>query len=210
MDGHHVALCLHAFRDEGLFPRQVADHAVLLARAEACGEHQDVVLAAETSLHHRWEVATLRPRLVDGNAEWRQPWKGHQQVVHKVAESVVVLPAENTAQGDTVDTTQRMVAHEGVEPPVVLRRQVLQSFHLHMHVYIFDAGLKPGRSFQVAIVPQELVQPVLVNDVFQPFHHGSWHPFGFRAHLAFQHLLYVDGFFVDAVHIEKRICKNKK
>ena len=97
VDGHYVALIFHAFHHESLRPGNVANHAVALARTDACRLHQHVVVALETGFHHLGEITSLMSRFINRNTERGQSWKIHQQVVDQITETAVVMPTDNSA-----------------------------------------------------------------------------------------------------------------
>ena len=52
----------------------------------------------------------------------------------------------------------------------------------------------------MAALPEKLVHLVLMDDVLQPAHRRSRHPFGFVAHLAAQNLIDVDSLLYGFAH----------
>ena len=91
IDGHHVALMLHALGDEGLVPRQVANHAVPTARAEARGKHQYMVIARKSGFDHGRKLPGLLSRLVDGNTQRCEAGQEHKQVVHQILDATIIV-----------------------------------------------------------------------------------------------------------------------
>ena len=201
MNWHDVALILDAFCDERLLPVEVAHLVAALSRTQSGGEHEHVVLALEASFHHGGEGPALRSGLVDGYAEGRQARKIHQDVVDQIAETAVIVPADDAAKRNTVDAAERMVRHKGVEPAVVGVGQVLTALHVEVHLQVLDASLQPRCTLQVATVPQEFVHLILMDDALQPRHQRFGHPLGLAAHLRPQNILYVDCFLSNCLHV---------
>ena len=204
MDGHHVALGLHALGDECLLPRQVAYLLVPASRTQSGREHQDVVVALEAGLHHGGEVAALAAGLVDGYAERCQSGQVHQQVVDQIAEVIAVVAADDGSECHAVDAAHGVVRHEGVASPVVLCGHVLFAFHLQLGVKKLQACLQPGCALQVACVPQKLVALVFMGNLAQPVNGEARYPTGFLAQLVIEYLLDIDRFFGNNVHV---VCR---
>ena len=149
-------------------------------------------VALKASLHHGGEVASVLTSFVDGNAEWCQARKVHQQVVDQITEVVVIVLADDRADGDAVNTTQGMVTHKRIATWIVFGRKVLQSFNLNFHIQEVNCGLEPRRAFQVARLPKMGVNLVLVNNMLEPPNQGTRNPTGLLSQFVFKNLVYVD------------------
>ena len=105
------------------------------------------------------------------------------------------------AKGNTVNSAQRVVAHEGVQAAVVLGRKVLAPHYVERHVKITHARLQPLYARKLAVVPKKLVDLVLVEYAFEPLHDRRRNVTRPVAHLAPQYLPYVDSLLGDMVHV---------
>ena len=197
---HHVAVVFDAFRYERLLPRQVMDDTVLLPRVQSCREHEHVVVALESGLHHSWKVAALPSRLVDAYRYRPQAGEVEQQVVDEVAEASVVVLADDGSEGHAVLTAQGMVADEGVQLSVVLVGEIIAPFDVDRHVEVSYAGLQPFRSREVAALPKESVHLVLVDDALEPPDGKGRHETSLLAHLTLEDFLYVYCFLYMLTH----------
>ena len=159
-----------------------------------------MVVAFEACLDHCGEVAALPPRLVYGNAERSQPGQVHKQVVHKVAEASAVMPPEYSPEGNAILSAERMVAYESVEAAVAVVGHVLLANNVELRAKVFEAGLKPRHTLQVAVLPKEVVDLVLMQDAFEPSHDKARHILSLGTHLAAENSPYVNGFFGNLVH----------
>ena len=78
VDGDDVALRLDAFADKRFLPSDVLNPPIDLARAQAGGKQNDVVVAAEGCVDHAREVSPVAACLVDGNEEGGESGEVHQ------------------------------------------------------------------------------------------------------------------------------------
>ena len=102
-----------------------------------------MVVAPEAGLYHPREVTALFPGLVDADAHRFQAREVQKQIIDKIAELSVIMPADDGAERNTILPAERMVGNEGVELSVSLVREVLQPFHLQRHVKIAHTLRKP-------------------------------------------------------------------
>ena len=150
-----------------------------------------MVVALEAGLHHSGEVAALLTRLVDADTHRTQTGKEQQQVVDEITEASVVVVTDDRTETDTVLTAERMVAHEGVELAVVLVGQVFLTLNRHLHVEVLHAFLEPFRTELMAMLPQEVIDFILMNDATKPRHEEGRHISCAPSQLAFKNLLHV-------------------
>ena len=94
----------------------------------------------------------------------------------------VVAPADDAAQCHAVGTAQRMVRHEGVEPPVVFLGEILLSLYLKCHLKIMHTFGEPFRAGKLAALPKKAVHLILMDDMLQPAHGKAGHVARLRAH----------------------------
>ena len=94
-------------------PGQVLDLTVYLAGAELAGKHDDLILRIECSVNEGGEVTGLTAYDIHGNAHRGKSLDVHQYVVDKILDPAVEAAAEYHAEGDAIDTSKRMVGHEG-------------------------------------------------------------------------------------------------
>ena len=186
---------LHALYHESLCPRQVVYLPFYLARAQACGKHEHVVVALEALLHHGGKLPALAASLVDRYAKRRQSGQVHQQVVHQIAEAAVVVATDDGSESHAVLAAQGVVADEGVQPSVVGGGEVLLPFHYECHIKIFDALFQPLHSNLVSAVPKKSINLVLMNRTLEPAAHKAWYLLGLCAHFVFEYTVYVYGLF---------------
>ena len=78
MDGHDVALRLHALGDEGFRPRDVTYHAIVSARTQSGRKHDDVVFALESFADENGQASALVATDIDGDAERGEAVKVHE------------------------------------------------------------------------------------------------------------------------------------
>ena len=72
------------------------------------------------------EVARLPSELVDAYAEGCEALEVHEEVVDEVFDAAVVVASDDGAEGEAVDGSEGMVAHEGGRAPV--GGQVVEAF----------------------------------------------------------------------------------
>ena len=200
MNGHHIALILNTFRDERLCPGDISDFTILLTRAEACREHQHVVIALETRLHHCWEITTLTTRLVNGNADRSQSWEIHQQVIDQITETPIVMTPDDGTQSDPVLTSKRMIADKSIETPILRVGQILLTLNLECHIQISDALFKPFHTYLVTTFPKEGVHLILMDSALEPVDQELWYKLSLSTQFSFQDLVNVDGLFCYCCH----------
>ena len=63
------------------------------------------------------------------------------------------MPPDDGTERHAILPAERMVAHEGIEPAVVLVGEVFLTLHFKGHVEIFHTFLKPFHAFLVAALP---------------------------------------------------------
>ena len=200
MDRNHVAPVFNTFGDEGLRPWDIPDHSIMSARAQACGEHEHVVLALKTRPDHHGEVTALLARLVDGNGNRYQPRQVHQQVVNQVAEVPIVLSSNDSSECHAILSAERVVRDEGVEPPVVLRRKVLTAYDVERGVKVAYAVHQPVCSAQMSAFPKVGVHLVLMRYALEPCHQRPWHELRLRTHFDLHNVFNVNCFLCDGCH----------
>ena len=160
-----------------------------------------MVVAAETGLHHLREVTALLACLVDRDAQRSQARQIHQKVVDKITETSVVVPPDDGTESHAVFAAQRMVAHEGIQPAVVLGRKILLPNKFDGSVKILQRRVKPVNTDEVTALPQESVHLVLMYDTFEPRHHKPRHKSGLFAHLVSQNIINVNRFLSNFYHL---------
>ena len=160
---HDVALRHAALGDEGLFPGEVLHDAVNLAGAQAGGENDDLPVGIEGLVDLADQVRALAAHLVDGDGVFGDGLDRHQEVVGRHHDLALVFPADETDDTQCVDPAQRMVAGKGEAAFV---RKIVQSFHLHVHVVVFQGFL--GEFHPEVAFLQVAVEVVLVDESFEP------------------------------------------
>ena len=143
---------------------------LLLSAVESGGEHQHVIVAFESRLHHKGEVTSVASRLVDADAYWGESGEIHQQVVNQIAEASIVVSSDNGSESHAVLTTKRMVGDEGVKASVVSGWQVLLAHNLDVHLQVAHARLKPFHPAEVTAFPYKLIDLILMDKAFKPRH----------------------------------------
>ena len=127
--------------------------------------------------------------LVYGYAQRGESWQVHQQVVDEIAELAIEMPAYHGSECHSVYSAEGMVAHERVEPSVVLVGQVLHPFNLQGHIEILHAVFQPFHANVVAAVPEEGVHLILVDDMLQPACEQRRHIACLAAHFVFKYFV---------------------
>ena len=165
VDRHDVALALAALVDKELTPRYVVYLAVDEARAQSCGKQQHMAVAAEGRVHLHGKVAPLLAELVDGYAEWCQPFEVHEEVVDDVLDT---SPSSLTYDGTecyAVDAAEGVVAHEDEGSPVV-ERHIVKTLDVKLDIEIFHC---PHTEVHAnAVLADVGVNELLMYEAFQP------------------------------------------
>ena len=111
VDGDDVALVADSFFDEGGFPFEVANLAVLLfARADAGGEVKKAVLACE-SVFEGVDVGSVAVYFVDGDKEGCGAGEVEEEVVDGKFD-VLTVSANGGHNGKAIGTAEGMVASD--------------------------------------------------------------------------------------------------
>ncbi len=142
--------------------------------------------------------------LVDGNTERRQSGQVHEQVVDEIAETGVVVTADDGAKGDTVLTAQGVVRDKGVQAAVLRVGKVLAAFHDYGHLQIAHALLEPLGTCLVASIPQEGIDLVLMGYTLEPRHEEARHPLGLGTQFALQNIVNVNCLLCNLLHLGVR------
>ena len=168
-----------------------------------------MIVARKACLHHCRKAAPLSACFVDRNAEWRQPFEVHEQVVDKIFHSPVVVFSEHCAQCQTIEPTQGMIAHEGEALAIGRRREVFNADDIELCVKEFQTILYPYHALLFALLVDKAVYVVLVDNFFQPSHYKARNIARLASHFAFEYLVDVNSKIIHVTRmVENSVRKN--
>ena len=162
--GHYVALGIYTLLYHALFPLNVLNLAIYVARAESGRETDDLCfLVVIGILQHLHVSAFLPAHGVYGQEHALQRFDVHEQVVDNhlyLGEEV----SEYGYVGDTVKPSQRVVAHQHVVPVLV---QVIHTLYGVCYLHVFRKGFGKGGSIIVSEGCDGVVHLLLADEPFQ-------------------------------------------